>query len=161
METQPANTGTPPAATQAPPTGHGLKLVVKGVKNTRGFIGVLVFNSSAGWPEDVSSAFTSEAVPAQAPETVLEVHNLPAGEYAVVFLHNENLNKNWTGIGSASRKNNGACRTTRVSPAPHLHSGARAFRSTEMNSYILGCADWGSGLGQILRDALCAAGWSD
>jgi len=100
-QTQSANTGTPPAAMQAPTTGHGLKLVVNGVKNTRGFIGVLVFNSSARWPEDVSSAFTSEAVPAQAPETVLEVHNLPAGEYAVVVLHDENLNKkldrNWLG----------------------------------------------------------------
>jgi uncharacterized protein (DUF2141 family) len=40
-------------------------------------------------------------VPAQAPETVLEVHNLPAGEYAVVVLHDENSNKkldrNWLG----------------------------------------------------------------
>src|SRR4030095_13658074 len=98
-QTQPANTGTPPAATQAPPTGHGLKLVGEGVKNTRGVIGVLVFNSPAGWPDDVSSAFTSEAVPAQAPETVLEIHYLPASEYAVVILHDENLNKkldrNW------------------------------------------------------------------
>jgi uncharacterized protein (DUF2141 family) len=99
-QTQPANL-TPPTATQAPLTGHGLKLVVGGVKNTRGVIGVLVFNSAAGWPEDVSSAFTSEAVPAQVPETVLEVHNLPAGDYAVVVLHDENLNKkldrNWLG----------------------------------------------------------------
>ncbi len=100
-QTQPANTGTPAAATQVVPTGYDLKLVVEGVKNTRGFIGVLVFKSAAGWPEDVSSAFTSEAVPAQSPETVLEVHNLPAGEYAVVVLHDENLNKkldrNWYG----------------------------------------------------------------
>jgi uncharacterized protein (DUF2141 family) len=100
-QTQSANPGTQPAATQAPPTGHGLRVVVEGVKNTRGFIGVLVFNSAAGWPEDVSSAFKSEAVPAQAPETVLEVHNLPTGEYAVVVLHDENLNKkldrNWLG----------------------------------------------------------------
>ena len=100
-QTQSANTGTPPAAMQAPPTGYGLKLVVEGVRNTVGFIGVLVFNSAAGWPEDVSSAFTSEVVPAQAPETVLEVHNLPVGEYAVVVLHDENLNKkldrNWLG----------------------------------------------------------------
>jgi uncharacterized protein (DUF2141 family) len=100
-QTMAANPGTPPAATQASPTGHGLKLIVGGVKNTRGVIGVLVFNSPAGWPEDVSSAFTSEAVAAQAPETVLEVHNLPAGEYAVVVLHDENLNKkldrNWFG----------------------------------------------------------------
>ena len=96
-----ANTETPRAVTQAAPIGYGLKLVVDGVKNTKGFIGVLVFNSPAGWPDDVSSAFTSEAVPAQAPETVLEVHNLPAGEYAVVVLHDENLNKkldrNWYG----------------------------------------------------------------
>ncbi len=95
------HSNTPPAETQAPPSGHGLKLVVEGVKNSRGLIGVLVFKSPAGWPEDVSSAFTSEVVPAQAPETVLEVHNLPAGEYAVVVLHDENLNKkldrNWLG----------------------------------------------------------------
>jgi uncharacterized protein (DUF2141 family) len=140
-QTQPANTGTPRAATQAAPTGHGLKLVVEGVKNTRGFIGVLVFNSPAGWPEDVSSAFTSEVVPAQAPETVLEVHNLPAGEYAVVVLHDENLNKkldrNWLG----KPKEQWACRTTLVWATPHLHSAERAFRSPETNSCILGCAD--------------------
>ncbi len=62
---------------------------------------MLVFNSAAGWPEEVSLAFTSEDVPAQAPETVVEIHNLPAGEYAVVVLHDENSNKkldrNWIG----------------------------------------------------------------
>lgn len=90
------------SATQAPPAAHNLTLVVEGVRNTTGFIGVLVFNSPAGWPEHVSSAFTSDAVPAQAPETVLEIHNLPAGEYAVVVLHDENFNKKldrgWLGM---------------------------------------------------------------
>ncbi len=84
-----------------PSSGHDLTLVVEGVRNTRGVIGVLVFNSPAGWPEYVASAFTSRAVPAQAPETVLTLHKLPAGEYAVVVLHDENsnmkLDRDWLG----------------------------------------------------------------
>ncbi|MCL5743070.1 MAG: DUF2141 domain-containing protein [Acidobacteria bacterium] len=84
----------------APLHGHDLTLVVE-IRNTRGVIGVLVFNSPEGWPEHVSSAFTSMAVPAQAPRTVVTIPALPAGEYAVVVLHDENsnmkLDRNWLG----------------------------------------------------------------
>ncbi len=64
---------------------------------------MLVFNSPAymAGRRTFHQRLTSEAVPAQSPETVLEVHNLPTGEYAVVVLHDENLNKrmdrNWLG----------------------------------------------------------------
>ena len=85
----------------APLSGHDLTLAVEGVRNTRGVIGVLVFNSSAGWPEHVELAVTSKAVPAQTPETVLTIYDLPAGEYAVVVLHDENTNmkldRDWIG----------------------------------------------------------------
>jgi uncharacterized protein (DUF2141 family) len=85
----------------AQPSGHDLTLVVDGVRNTRGVVGVLVFNSPAGWPEHVASAVSSVAVPAQAPVTILTIHDLPEGEYAVVVLHDENsnmrLDRDWFG----------------------------------------------------------------
>jgi uncharacterized protein (DUF2141 family) len=85
-----------------PLSGHSLTLVAENVSNTSGVIGVLVFNSPNGWPEHVSSAFISTAVPAQAPVTVLTIHNLPAGDYAIVVLHDENsnmkLDRNWLGM---------------------------------------------------------------
>jgi uncharacterized protein (DUF2141 family) len=86
-------------ATPAP--AHDLTLVVDGVRNTRGVIGVLLFNSPEGWPEHVASAFISVAVPAQAPVTVMTIHDLPAGVYAIVVLHDENsnmkLDRTWFG----------------------------------------------------------------
>ena len=69
-----------------------LTVAVEGVANSRGVVGVLVFSSAVGWPERVSAALTSEAVPAQRGLTELVVRGLDKGEYAVVVLHDENEN---------------------------------------------------------------------
>ena len=66
-----------------------LTVAVEGVANSRGVVGVLVFSSAVGWPERVSAALTSEAVPAQRGLTELVVRGLDKGEYAVVVLHDE------------------------------------------------------------------------
>jgi uncharacterized protein (DUF2141 family) len=90
------------SAAQPPESGYSLTLVVEGVNNTRGVIGVLVFDSPNGWPEDVAFAFRTMAVPAQAPVTELTIPDLPSGDYAVVVLHDENsnmkLDRNWLGM---------------------------------------------------------------
>ena len=70
-----------------------LTIAVEGVANSRGVVGVLVFSSAVGWPERVSAALTSEAVPAQRGLTELVVRGLDKGEYAVVVLHDENENQ--------------------------------------------------------------------
>ena len=70
-----------------------LTVAVEGVANSRGVVGVLVFNSAVGWPERVPAALASEAVPAQRGITELVVRGLDKGEYAVVVLHDEDENK--------------------------------------------------------------------
>jgi uncharacterized protein (DUF2141 family) len=79
-----------------------LKLEVYGVRNGKGVIGVLVFQSAEGWPEDASRAFRAVSVPAQPNVTVVTIPGLPPGSYGVVVLHDENknreLDRNWLGV---------------------------------------------------------------
>ena len=81
---------------------HTLTLAVEGVRNSKGVIGVLVFNSRRGWPENTEAAFRRIAVRAQQGLSSVAISNLPEGDYAVVVLHDENenmkLDRNWLGI---------------------------------------------------------------
>jgi len=80
-----------------------LTVVVEGVNEKDGNIGMLVFNSDKGWPDDRKAAFRDIAVPAKPGTTnTIEVPNLPAGEYAVAVIHdvnkNHKLDKNMLGV---------------------------------------------------------------
>ena len=81
------------AAVKNPPRLCELTIVAHGVSNANGVVGVLVFQSATGWPEQVSAALRQQSAPAHAGETEITVSNLPAGEYAVVVLHDENENQ--------------------------------------------------------------------
>jgi uncharacterized protein (DUF2141 family) len=90
------------AGTGGNASGFNLKLEVYGVRNGKGVIGVLVFQSAEGWPEDTSRAFRAVSVPAHPNLTVVTVPGLPPGSYSVVVLHDENenrkLDRNWLGV---------------------------------------------------------------
>ena len=82
---------------------YTLTVVVEGVNQKDGNIGMLVFNSDKGWPDDRKAAFKDIAVPAKPGTTnTIEVPNLPAGEYAVAVIHdvnkNHKLDKNMLGV---------------------------------------------------------------
>jgi len=72
---------------------HTLTVAVEGVSNSKGVVGVLVFNSAAGWPEEFSAALRAKSAPAHPGVTEITIPGLPAGDYAVVVLHDENENK--------------------------------------------------------------------
>ncbi len=82
---------------------YTLTVVVEGVNEKDGNIGMLVFTSDKGWPDDRKAALRDIAVPAK-PNAVntIEVPNLPAGEYAVAVIHdvnkNHKLDKNMLGV---------------------------------------------------------------
>jgi uncharacterized protein (DUF2141 family) len=82
---------------------YTLTVVVEGVNEKDGNIGMLVFDSDKGWPDDRKAALRDIAVPAK-PSTVntIEVPNLPAGKYAVAVIHdvnkNHKLDKNFMGV---------------------------------------------------------------
>lgn len=82
------------AAAQTPATGpvFTLTVIVEGVNNLDGNVGMLVFNSPKGWAEDRSAALKDITVPAHEGTVTIQVPDLPAGEYAVALVHDVNKN---------------------------------------------------------------------
>jgi len=72
------------------------------VRNAQGVVGVLVFKTAQGWPEKFSAALRAKAIAAHTGVVEITIPDLPAGDYAVVALHDENTNKqldhNWLGV---------------------------------------------------------------
>ena len=93
------------AQQSAPATtaGHGytLTIIAEGVNQQDGNIGVLVFNSAKGWPDDRQVALKDIVVPAHQGSVTLTIPGLAAGEYGVALVHdvnkNHKLDKNWMG----------------------------------------------------------------
>ena len=79
-----------------------MTVAVANVRNAQGVVGVLVFNTAQGWPDKFSAALRAEATPAHPGVVEITIPDLPAGDYAVVALHDENTNqqldRNWLGI---------------------------------------------------------------
>jgi uncharacterized protein (DUF2141 family) len=83
----------PSASAKASRQLFTLTIAVQGVRNSRGVVGVLVFNSAVGWPERFSAALKAKSSPAQPGVTEIVIPGLPPGDYAVVVLHDENENE--------------------------------------------------------------------
>jgi uncharacterized protein (DUF2141 family) len=74
------------------PGTHTLTVVVENVNQDGGNIGVLVFNSTKGWPEDRFAALRDVVVPAHPGTVTVAIPDLPAGDYAVAIAHDVNKN---------------------------------------------------------------------
>ena len=90
---------------QVPTAGdatYTLTIHVENVNKDGGNIGVLVFNSSHGWPENRSEALKDIIVPAQPGTVTVIVPGLAGGDYAVAIAHdvnrNHKLDKNFFGV---------------------------------------------------------------
>jgi uncharacterized protein (DUF2141 family) len=83
------------------PSTYTLTVVVEGVNEQDGNVGMLVFNSPKGWAEDRSIALKDIIVPAHEGTVTITVPGLPHGEYAVAVVHdvnkNHKLDRNWFG----------------------------------------------------------------
>jgi uncharacterized protein (DUF2141 family) len=77
---------------QEPGALHTLTVLVENVNHEGGNIGLLVFNSPKGWPEDRHAALRDVVVPARPGTVTVSVPGLPAGDYAVAVLHDVNQN---------------------------------------------------------------------
>ena len=66
-------------------------LHVDGFRNHTGRLGVTVFRTTDGWPEDNEKAFFHDNFPITGDQTTVNL-NLPAGRYAIAVLHDENSN---------------------------------------------------------------------
>jgi uncharacterized protein (DUF2141 family) len=76
----------------AAPAGYRLTVEVENVRHAQGVVGVLVFNTMQGWPKQFSAALRAKARAAHKGVVEITVPDLPAGDYAVVALHDENTN---------------------------------------------------------------------
>lgn len=92
---------TPAKATD---TGCTLRIHVDGLRNSTGVVGAAVFQSPAGWPEDMKKALNHwpTPIPPGAHDATAVMKNLPRGNYGVVAIHDENrnhrLDRNFLGI---------------------------------------------------------------
>jgi len=70
------------------------KLVVHvdGFRNDKGKLGVTLFNQPGGWPEKTDKSFRHGPFPITG-KTGVASFDLPAGDYAVAVIHDENENK--------------------------------------------------------------------
>lgn len=86
----------------AAPRTCTLTVVVEGVNEQGGNIGVLLFNNTRGWPEDIHAAYRDVVVPAHAGVVQVRIEKVPLGTYAVAVGHDVNLNhkvdKNFLGM---------------------------------------------------------------
>ena len=85
----------------AQPAACTLTVHVEGFRNQKGDLGVNVFKTPDGWPEQNDKAFFHKGFPIAGTESSAQV-SLPPGRYALVVLHDENsnhkLDRNFLGI---------------------------------------------------------------
>jgi uncharacterized protein (DUF2141 family) len=81
---------------------YALTVYVDGLRNSVGNIDLLVFDQAQGWPDEIPYSIRKFELPATAGSMVVKVNDLPAGEYGVIVVHDENLNrridKDWRGV---------------------------------------------------------------
>jgi uncharacterized protein (DUF2141 family) len=68
-----------------------LNLHVDGFRNQKGDLGVTVFQSPDGWPEDNNKAFLHGGYPFSGDKGTVQLQ-LPPGRYAIGVIHDENSN---------------------------------------------------------------------
>ena len=81
-----------PASGQSEEPFHNLVLKLEGVSNDKGLIRITVFSKEDGFPEDSEKAVKTISVPAQQGVVRVVLNKLPAGNYAIAVLHDENKN---------------------------------------------------------------------
>ena len=88
------SSAVPSAGATASSAGCTLRVHVDNFHNARGNLGTVVFNSPAGWPENIAKTFRHGPAPIDAASktAVAEWANIPPGNYAVAAIHDENSN---------------------------------------------------------------------
>jgi uncharacterized protein (DUF2141 family) len=69
-----------------------LTIHVDGFRNLKGDLGITLFTSPDGWPENNSKAYFHHGYPITGKATSVTLH-IPAGRYSIAVLHDENRNK--------------------------------------------------------------------
>jgi uncharacterized protein (DUF2141 family) len=107
-----------------------IHITVTGLKNTKGQLGILLFNSAQGFPSDWQQAEQQLLLPISGAAVEYTITGLNYGEYAIAVLHDENMNNqmdtNFLGI---PKEGNGASNNVKGSMGPPKFKDA-AFQLT-------------------------------
>ena len=74
--------------------GCTLRIHVDGLRNSTGVVGAAIFKTREGWPEEMGETVRHWPTPIapEAHDATAVMDNLPAGDYGVVAIHDENKN---------------------------------------------------------------------
>lgn len=79
-----------------------MQVQVTGARNSKGHVLVSLFNSGDGFPEKESKAIQKLKLKVNGKVATGSFSSLPAGDYAIAILHDENddlkMNTNWIGM---------------------------------------------------------------
>ncbi|MGB3007553.1 MAG: DUF2141 domain-containing protein [Chitinophagaceae bacterium] len=85
-----------------PVAEEGIKISITDLRSDNGYVLVSLFKEGVGYPDKPAKAFRKEKLPIKNKNTVILFTGLPAGNYAIAILHDENndqeMNKNFWGI---------------------------------------------------------------
>ncbi len=70
-----------------------IKMEVSELRNSKGHLLVSLFNSKEYFPDNAEKAIMNKKVKATNKTHIVTFENVPYGEYAVIFLHDENDNE--------------------------------------------------------------------
>lgn len=69
-----------------------LSLKINNIKNDNGHIALLIFKTEEGFPADHNNAFLMKRFAIKSENEPYHIENLPAGNYAISIVHDENGN---------------------------------------------------------------------
>ena len=69
-----------------------IHILVEGVDEIEGQIGILLFDNKEGFPTERSKAFKEVLIPLEEKRLEFSFHDLPYGNYAIAIMHDDNMN---------------------------------------------------------------------
>lgn len=82
--------------------GAELRVRIGHLRNEKGHVLVSLFRNGEGYPDEPEKAYRKGQALISNGNAVMVFHDLPAGDYAIAILHDENddlrMNKNWLGL---------------------------------------------------------------
>ncbi len=79
-----------------------LTVNITNLRNNKGHVLISLFKEGAGYPDEPEKAFRKEKLEIRDKKAIHVFTGLPAGEYAIAILHDENddlkMNKTWLGL---------------------------------------------------------------
>jgi uncharacterized protein (DUF2141 family) len=111
-----------------------IHITVTGLKNTKGQLGLLLFNSAQGFPSDWQQAHQQLLLPITGTVVEYTITDLKYGEYAIAVMHDENMNNvmdtNFLGI---PKEGNAASNNAKGTMGPPKFKDAAFKLSSEMH----------------------------